>query len=207
MRLLSDIAYIQDYGDHIHWLIIRIGRSKGSQDQQSQNAVSGVTTETTIDQLVHSITRLGFKLEKAFQTKDSLGRIPLHHAVQYDLPRVCQQILKYMSGIRGPHSIASPSPAVIPDKESLTSLELAVISGNDMILSILLEDHHRRMEVARTENRHFSRKTVLPGIFLRLPLNWDLLQLFGFYASLSSMSSILNTMVIPYFILPYDQGE
>lgn len=162
LRLLSDIGYIQDYGDHIHWLIIRIGRSKGSQDQQSQTAVSGVTTETT--------TRLGFKLEQAFQTKGSLGKIPLHHAVQYDLPRVCQQILKHMSGIRGPHSIASPSPALIPDRESLASLELAVISGNDMILSILLEDHHRRMEVARTENRHFSRKTVLPGNLLTTAL-------------------------------------
>lgn len=170
VRLLSDIAYIQVYGDHIRWLIIRIGRSKGSQDQQSQTAVSGVTTETRIDQLVHSITRLCFKLEKAFQTKDSLGRIHLHHAVQYDLPRVCQQIIKHMSGIRGPHSIASPSPALIPDRKSLTSLELAVLSGNDMILSILLEDHHRRMEVARTENRKFSRKTVLPGNLLTTPL-------------------------------------
>ena len=171
VRLLSDIGYIQEYGDHIHWLIIRIGRSKGSQDQHSQTAVSGVTFTETIDQLVHIITRLGFKLEKAFQTKDSLGRIPLHHAVQYDLPRVCQQILKHMSGIRGPHSIASPSPALIPDRESLTSLELAVLSGNDVILSILLEDHHRRMEVARTENRRFSQETLLPGNLLTTALD------------------------------------
>lgn len=75
-----------------------------------------------------------------------------------------------MCGIRDPHSIASPSPALIPDRESLTSLELAVLSGNDMILSILLEDHHRRMEVARTENRHFSRKMVLPGNLLTTAL-------------------------------------
>ena len=75
-----------------------------------------------------------------------------------------------MSGIRGPHSIASPSPALIPDRESLRFLELAVLSGNDMILSILLDDHHRRMEVARTENRHFSRKMVLPGNLLTTAL-------------------------------------
>ena len=35
VRLLSDVGYIQEYGDHIHWLIIKIGRSKRSQDQQS----------------------------------------------------------------------------------------------------------------------------------------------------------------------------
>ena len=132
--------------------------------------MSGVTFTETIDRLIHVITRLGFKLEKAFQTKDSLGRIPLRHAVQYDLPRVCQQILKNMSEHRGSHSVAFFSPALIPDRESPTSLDLAVLSGNAVILSILLEDHHRWLELARTRNRRFSQGMVLPGNLLTTAL-------------------------------------
>lgn len=112
------------------------------------------------------IIKLGSKLDKALQTKDSFGGTPLHYAVQYDLPQVCQEILKHMRENEGSHSEAFPSPGHIPDWERLTSLDLAVLVGNAIILSILPEDHHRRMEAVRIEKRHFFQGTILPGNLL-----------------------------------------
>ena len=126
MRLLSDIRSFQDFGDHIHWLISMIGRRKKLHDRHTQgenltgSATPGIIPSIAIDQLVHIIARLGSKLERAFHTKDSVGRTPLHHAVHYYLPQVCQEILKQMGKIRRPYSVASPSPALIPDPEGLT---------------------------------------------------------------------------------------
>lgn len=172
VRLLSDIGSFQDFGDHIHWLISKIGRYKKLQDRHTQaqnltdSATPGITPNIIIDQLVHIIARLGFKLEKALQTKDSLGRIPLHHAVQYNLPQVCQEILKHMRESKGPHSVAFPSPALVPDWEGLTSLDSAVLNGSGVVLTILLEDHQCRMGAERIQNRRFSRGKVLPGKLL-----------------------------------------
>ncbi len=171
-RLLSDVEALQDFGDHVHWLICKIGRRKKLQDRHTQvrdltsTAIPGITLPVTIDQLVHIITRLGFKLEKVFQTKDSLGRIPLHHAVQYNLPQVCQVILKHMEEQRVSHSVARHSPALIPDWEGLTSLDSAVLNGNAVVLSILLEDYHRRMVAVGIEKRLFSKEKLLPGHLL-----------------------------------------
>lgn len=172
VRLLSDIGSFQDFGDHIHWLISKIGRRKMLHDRHTQalnltdSATPGIAPNTIIDQLVHIITRLGIKLDKAFQTKDSLGRIPLHYAVQYDLPQVCQEILKHMGKSRGSYSVAPPSPALIPDREGLTSLDLAVLNGSAAVLTILLEDYQCGMEVERFQYRQSSQEKVLPGNLL-----------------------------------------
>ncbi len=83
-RLLSENGYIQDSGDHIHWLISKIGRCKKLQDRHTKaqgltgSAIPGITIAKVTDQLAHIITTLGSKLEKAFQTEDSLGKYPLH---------------------------------------------------------------------------------------------------------------------------------
>lgn len=173
VRLLSDIGSFQDFGNHIHWLIIKIGRSKILQNQntQVQNLTGTVALGTTlteiIDELAHSITTLGPKLEKALQKKDSFGRVPLHHAVQYDLPQVCREILKHMRDNK------FPSPALIPDWEGLTSLDLAVLHGNVVVLALLLEDHHRRTEVTRIEDGRFSHEKVLPGRLLTIALGLE----------------------------------
>lgn len=172
VRLLSDIGSFQDFGDHIHWLIGKIGRRKKLQDRHTparnltDSATPGIAPNTIIDQLVYIITTLGFRLEKAFQTKDSLGRIPLHHAVQYDLPQVCQEILKHMGKSRGSHSVAFPSPALISDREGLTSLDLAVLNRSAAVLTVLLEDHQCGMEVERIQCRRSSQEKVLPGNLL-----------------------------------------
>lgn len=172
VRLLRDIESIQDFGHHIHCLIIKIGRSKKSRHRHTQvqnlagTAFPGINLTETIDQLADIITKLGFRIGKALQTEDSLGRIPLHHAVQYDLPQVCREILKHMRQIGGSCSVAFPSPALIVDRERLTSLDMAVLNGNAVILNILLEDHHRRMEAARIEKGHFPQEKILPGNLL-----------------------------------------
>ena len=178
-RLLSEIESIQDFGYHIHCLIIKIGRNKISHHRHIQvqssagTAISGTSITETIDQLAHIITKLGSKLEKALQTEDFLGRIPLHYAVQYDLPQVCQDILKHMKGHGGSHYAAFPGPALIADRERLTSLDLAVLHGNALILAIMLEDHHRRMEAARIEKVHLPQEELLPGNLLANALVLD----------------------------------
>ena len=137
------------------------------------SAISGTSLTQTIDQLAHIITTLGSKLKKALQTEDFLGRIPLHYAVQYDLPQVCQDILKHMGGHGGSHSASFPGPALIADRERLTSLDLAVLHGNALILAIMLDDHHRRMEAARIEKGQFPQEKSLPGNLLANALGLD----------------------------------
>ena len=179
MRLLSDIESIQDFGHHIHCLIGKIGRKKMSQHRHTQvqsvagTAIPDTIHTETIDQLAHIITKLGFKLEKALQTEDFLGRIPLHYAVQYDLPQVCREILKHTKEHGSSHSVALPSPALIADRERLTSFDLAVLHGNKVVLTILLEDHHCRMEAARIEKEHFPQGKLLPGNLLANALGLD----------------------------------
>lgn len=179
VRLLSDIESIQDFGYHIHCLIGKIGRNKMSQRRHTQvqdgagPAIPDTTLAGTIDQLAHIISKLGFKLEKALQTEDVLGRIPLHYAVQYDLSQVCREILKHMTEHGGSHSVALPSPALIADREKLTSLDLAVLHGNKVILTILLEDHHCRMEAARIGRGHFPQEELIPANLLANALGLD----------------------------------
>ena len=173
-RLLLDIGSLQDFRDvHIHWLVSKIGRSKQLHDRRTQaqiltgTAVPDITLTKTIDQLAHIVAKLGFKLENALQAQDGFGRTPLHYAVQYDLPQVCQNILKHMGGSIDSHPTAFPSPALIPDQEKLTSLDIAVLNGNATILSILLDDHRCRMITVRNEDEHFPPKALLPGDLLR----------------------------------------
>ena len=173
VRLLLDIGSLQDIHDvHIHWLISKIGRSKQLHDRRTQAQIStgtGVLDTTltkTIDQLAHIVPNLGPNLENALQAQDPFGRTPLHYAVQYDLPQVCQNILKHMGGSIGSHSATLPSPALIPDRERLTSLDIAVLNGNAATLSILLDDHRCRMDTARNKDEHFSPQALLPGNLL-----------------------------------------
>lgn len=60
----------------------------------------------------------------------------------------------------------------MPDREGLVSLDLAILHGNVMILALLLEDHHRRTEVASTENWRSSRRYFQED-YLRLRKGWS----------------------------------
>lgn len=166
-------------------------------------AVPDATLAETIDQLAHIIVKLGFTLEKALQINDFPGRILLPYAVQYDLPQVCREILKLIKEYGGSHSVALPSLAYIADRERLTLLVLAVLHGNNLILTILLEDHDRRMEAAgiRKGNLH-----LLQEISSRMLLDWTPLQSFDFCIDLSSMPCTETRMRTPHFICLYDQG-
>ena len=142
-RLASSIKSPLGFDDHLHWLVIKIGRRKKMRHREIQSqsfsklvAQSRLLTET-IDQLIQVINRLGFMLRDCLHKTDSFGRLPLHHAVQYGLSEVCQAILKYMKGY---DSIAS-SPALLPDCEGLNALDIAVLTGNAAIIDVLLVDH------------------------------------------------------------------
>lgn len=145
--LASSIKSLRGLGDHLHWLVIKIGRRKKLQGRKNQTqstpgitAQSGVATET-IDQLIHVIDWLGFMLKGFLHKKDSFGRLPLHHAVHYGLSEVCQAMLKYMKGFEAAQPSCTSSSVLLPDSEGLTALDIAVLTGNAAITEILLKDH------------------------------------------------------------------
>lgn len=178
-RLLSEIVSFQDLGDHIHWLISSIGRISVLQSRhgQAQDAVAAaipvINDSEVVRHLTHIMARLAFKLEKPFWTEDCFGRTPLHHAVRYDVPKVCNEILKHMRGTRGAGSVGIQSPALFPDREGLTSLDLAVLNGNVATLTLLLEDHRSRTMKAKTDNQHSSQGKMLPGSLLMKALRME----------------------------------
>ena len=138
--LLSSVRSLRGFGDHLHWLIIRIGRRQKLQDRETQiqsipeTIVPSEVVTKTIDQLIYVINRLGSMLKRFLYKRDSFGRLPLHHAVQHGLSDVCQAILKYMKG----QDSINPSSALLPDSEGLTPLDIAVLTGNAAITEILL---------------------------------------------------------------------
>lgn len=167
-RLVSSVRSLRGFGDHLHWLVIKIGRRKKLRTRENQVqstpetiAQSGVVTET-IDQLLHVINRLGFMLRGFLHKTDSFGRLPLHHAVQYGLFEVCQAILKYMKGYEAAQSSITSSSALLPDSEGLTALDIAVLTGNAAITEILLEDHKHSTDA--------GADTKLPGNLLSITL-------------------------------------
>ena len=142
-RLASSIKSPLGFDDHLHWLVIKIGRRKKMRHREIQFqsfpkvvVQSRLLTEI-IDQLIQVINRLGFMLRDSLHKTDSFGRLPLHHAVQYGLSKVCQAILKYMKG----YDSSASSSALLPDSEGLTALDIAVLTGNAAIVDILLVDH------------------------------------------------------------------
>ena len=127
-RLLSEIESFPDLGDHLHWLISSIGRisvlqSPHRQDQDLVAAAIPLTNDSDIvGHFTHIIAKLAVKLEKPFWTEDCFGRTPLHHAVRYDLPEVCNEILKHIRETRDSGSAAFQSPALIPDRYVIHAL-------------------------------------------------------------------------------------
>lgn len=169
--LLPAIGSLQRFGDHVHQLISRIGRTTRLQDRNApiqdpnDTTIPQIKANAIVSRLARVIARLGL-LRKIFPIKDRLGRISLHHAVEYDLLPVCQEILKHMREGKASQYVATDSPALIPDLEGLTSLDLAVFHGNLEILKILLDDRDRRIQAARTIKPYFSQPELLPGKLL-----------------------------------------
>jgi glycerophosphodiester phosphodiesterase len=173
-RLLERIGSLEDFGNHIHWLVIKTGRKKKLHGRQiqSQNTSETMVLSTAvteaIEPLVHVIRRLGFQLTAELHKKDSFGRLPLHHAVQYGLLKVCQDILKYMKGYAVDHSSIAPSSALIPDSEGVTALDLAVLTGNAAITEVLLDDHRHSADAGTNPNT--LQIGLLPGKLLTTAL-------------------------------------
>lgn len=173
-RLLARIGSFEDFDNHIHWLVIKTGRKKKFHGQQiqaqntSETMILSTAVTEAIEQLVHIIRRLGFQLTTELHRKDSFGRLPLHHAVQYGMLEVCQEILKYMKGYEVDHSSIASSSALTPDSEGVTALDLAVLTGNAAIMEVLLEDHRHSADAGTNPNT--SQVGSLPGRLLTTAL-------------------------------------
>lgn len=169
--LLPAIGSLQRFGDHIHRLISRIGRTARLQDQNAPIQDPNDTTiaknkaHAVVGRLARVITRLPL-LREALPVQDCRGRISLHYAVEYNFLPVCEEILKHMRGDKASKPIATESPAFIADLEGLTPLDLAVFRGNLEILNILLDDRDHRIQAARANELHLSRPELLPGNLL-----------------------------------------
>ena len=157
-RLLSSIESPLGFGDHLHWLVIKVGCRKRMRNREIQfqslpqiMGQNGLLT-ATMNQLIQVIHRLGFMLKDSLHKVDAFGRLPLHHAVQYGLSEVCEAILEYMKGY---DSITSSS-ALLPDSEGLTALDIAVLTGNAVIADILLVDHCHSTKIGGLPGRLLS---------------------------------------------------
>lgn len=175
-KLLLRIESLRDFGNHLHWLVIKLGRRKTLQDRQTfhntpEPKAPRIAVTESVNQLVHVIHRLGFMLRAALHKKDSFGRLPLHHAVQYGLFDICQEILKYMKSYEVAHNPIYSSPALLPDSEGLTALNVAVLTGNVAVTKLLLEDHHQ--STGPETNTNISHIGLLPGKLLTTALKLD----------------------------------
>lgn len=145
-RLIPRIRSSQDLGDHVHWLVIKLGRRQtlcnrripGSKNHGAKTRT--VDVSKAIDQLVRFMRRLGPMLTVALNRQDCFGRLPLHHAVHYGLFEVTQVILEFMNGHKATQSHESLSSALMIDSEGSTALDIAVLHRDTVITRLLIED-------------------------------------------------------------------
>ena len=97
----------------------------------------------------------------------------MHYAVQYNLPKVCQEILEHMDNAEDVQLTRPVRPGEYQDREGITAFDLAVLGGNTAILAVLLEDHNRRNEIARNKGYMNSQSHSLSGHLLLYALQLD----------------------------------
>ena len=144
--LLGYIKSLNDVGDTLHWLVIRLGQRKNPRDRPPfQGAprpdVSAMFLTRALDQLCFVIRWLGSTTRHVFYKIDSFGRLAPHHAVRYGLFIICEELLRHMkeSVVDGFHD--SISAVLLPDSEGLSALDISVRTGNAPITELLIKHH------------------------------------------------------------------
>lgn len=175
--LLSQGGSLQDGDQSLHWLISKIGRRVKAKGRWSREepAILDSIDKDSLHILTYIIDRVNPGHERVFNHVDSLGRIPLHHAVDYGLPNICQGILKHMF-----QRSASPSPGLIQDTEGLTPLHLAVFSGNTAVTNMLLEDMESKRALKLATD--VDNTNVVPGSLLIIAIKSDHIRIFKLLA-------------------------
>lgn len=148
--------------DYLHCLVTQIGRRNSSEallkDEQFGRHKLGENydrKERPIDLLVSVLDWIHPSQRCALQRQDSLGRQPLHYAVQYGLIDVCQEIIRRMQqwGLMDPSGDAA---WLLPDGEQMTPLHLAVIGGHSAVTEILLGSCHLEGIADKAHNPVFA---------------------------------------------------
>lgn len=174
VKLVSRAVAFEDSSDHLHWLIIKIGRRKKLQNQelatQETTKLEKPATEA-VALLVRIINCFGDCSNYSLLKEDSFGRLPIHHAAYYGLFEVCQVILGYMQNQRQ-FLRATLSSALLPDSEGFTALHFAVITGNIAITELLLENHRNFTDARNMAG--ITRSSLLPGALLATAINSDI---------------------------------
>ena len=104
-------------------------------------------------------------------TKDASGRLPLHDAVEYGLPNVCQMYLDYMQDPKHFPGSTAPNAILSRDSEGRTPLCLAVISGSYTVAKLLLE-YGIDKEADHKENHKSNFQCVL-DVLLPIAIKYD----------------------------------
>ncbi len=144
-HLLSHIGSLSGISVHLRWLAVKIGRASKSQHGLRSDAASTQCQTVTLNvanasrKLLSIIHRIGNLHTGELYKKDTLGRCPLHYALEYGLLEICQCLLKKMAVYTTADQEFDRNPVLIQDLTGSTVLRLAVLTGNAAMTELLLK--------------------------------------------------------------------
>jgi glycerophosphodiester phosphodiesterase len=174
--LLEKLAQVDDStqldGSLVHRFVIKIGRDRMSAIRQAP-AASVSENQHLVDLLNNTFQRMQPRQQHAIWEKDSLGRLPIHYAAAYGLPKTCLFLLGCM---QTRHWDRHQSPdftddALMRDLQGYTPLYLAVVGKHTEATKILLAAHsnHLRSDTVTDD----EPPKILSGELLAIALSTE----------------------------------
>ncbi|SLM41475.1 SPX, N-terminal [Lasallia pustulata] len=129
----------------IHRFVIKIGRDRKSSILQA-SAASLSENQYSVNLLKNMFQRMQPRQQHGIWEKDSLGRLPIHYAAAYGLPKTCLFLLSCMQTRHWDkdQSLDSTDDVLMRDLLGYTPLHLAVVGKHTEATKILLAAHSNR---------------------------------------------------------------
>lgn len=127
--------------DHncLNYLIGVTGRrcKRGANKDNHSESVDRSLEEAGTSLFLQMLEQLGPRSKDVLQTKDAVGRLPLHYSAIYGLAEICQSILESLHD--GHRDTSADGKAILTaDNEAFTPLHWAVICGHIEITRLFL---------------------------------------------------------------------
>lgn len=147
--LLEKLAQVDDSiqldRSIIHRFVIKIGRDRKSSIRKA-SAASLSENQYSVSLLKNMFQRMQPRQQHGIWEKDSLGRLPIHYAAAYGLPKTCLFLLSCMQTRHWDkdQSLDSTDDVLMRDLLGYTPLHLAVVGKHTEATKILLAAHSNR---------------------------------------------------------------